>query len=234
MTTTVNDLTKITYLLTHIIDTLDFDSFMKFSQSNSLSIRKELRRLYSDDYYYKKLKIKIMKECIDQFELDLETNILGENHNFFLKHGYDSNSEYDTIILKYTKKLLSELSEEDFYRVSKDIGTEINDYSPQGIIDRYPFLNDHIVKLADEYQHKIFEEEYRNRNRFLTQFYKSYDNTVEFVKEIDRYIEEYKKYIDEESINKFKKCLYKKLNLLDIFIFRISPKKYDPDFIKTI
>jgi hypothetical protein len=205
--------------LRKIFKKINYDDLMNLIQTPEL--RNIVLSYYQDDLNYRELEKRIIMDCIDDLQNELETNLFSELMDYFETKGYNvkSNLEYKNTMDSLYKDLLkfSEFDSKTIELIQKlqQKNTGIYDLSRvlKNWIENYPdVFNPHF----EYYKNKLEMLENKYHREFNKNFFKghnSYSNILEYLEKVKEYGNEFL-VTDEEEVrirNKFLKCVNDRL-----------------------
>lgn len=201
--------------LRKILNEISFDDLLNLSKTPE--VRKLVLQFFSNESNFRDLEKRVVLECIDQLEEDLETNLFLELIEFFETKGYRDfrtlpafqriNKEFLKELFVLEPRLLQEIDEIDF---------NIEDF--EFLVRKKKLLSQDIKQLIQKYQNKLDHNEEKEILRFKKSFSKgpdSYDNIKEYLEQVSQYLETYMKSKNELSIKSaFYSCIHTKLEII--------------------
>jgi hypothetical protein len=201
--------------LRKILNEISFGDLLNLSKTPE--VRKLVLQFFSNESNFRDLEKRVVLECIDQLEEDLETNLFLELIEFFETKGYRDfrtlpafqriNKEFLKELFVLEPRLLQEIDEIDF---------NIEDFEFQ--IRQKKLVSQQIKRLIQKYRNKMDEIEEKEILRFKKLFFKgpkSYENIKEYLEQVNQYLEIYMKSKNELSIKSaFYRCIQTKLEII--------------------
>jgi hypothetical protein len=211
--------------LRRILNDISYEDLMNLLKVPNL--RNTVLSFYQDEINFRELEKKIMMDCIDDLETNLQTNLFFELLSYFESKSYKDVRTFPEFEM-FQKQFYDEVFHLDLDDPTRQAILQIQEMEGEisdvkRMLKKKKLWNPVLDQVSDKYQNKIDRLENIEMERFKKVFFKgpsSYQNIKEYVEKLKDYVDLYLQSDEEQMIkDEFLLCVGTKLeNVHRIFI----------------